>query len=129
VKPLQGTTNQKERPERRKKALFSPRKGRRLNSSALETLICLLKKRSPEGVKTFELGTRVIPQKINLRPDIGPARHGDMKVEEVLKLLEKHEKECNERYKKIDRQLERFDVRLWGIALLILATSIAGEFI
>ncbi len=52
-----------------------------------------------------------------------------MKVEEVLKLLEKHEKECNERYKKIDRQLERFDVRLWGIALLILATSIAGEFI
>ena len=71
----------------------------------------------------------MIRQKINLRPDIGPARHGDMKVEEVLKLLEKHEKECNERYKKIDRQLERFDVRLWGIALLILATSIAGEFI
>jgi hypothetical protein len=129
VKPLQGTTNQKERPERRKRALFLQRKGRRLNSSALGTLICLLKKRSPEGVKTFELGTRVIPQKINLRPDIGPARHGDMKVEEVLKLLEKHEKECNERYKKIDRQLERFDVRLWGIALLILATSIAGEFI
>ena len=129
MKPLQGTTNQKERPERRKRALFLQRKGRRLNSSALEILICLLKKRSPEGVKTFELGTRAIPQKINSRPDIGPARHGDMKVEEVLKLLEKHEKECNERYTKIDRQLERFDVRLWGIALLILATSIAGEFI
>lgn len=129
MKLLQGTINRKERPVRRKRALFLQKRGRRLNSSALETLICLLKKRSPEGVKTFELGTRAIPRKINLRPDIGPARRGKMKVEEVLKLLEKHEKECNERYKKIDRQLEKFDVRLWGIALLIIATSIAGEFI
>ena len=68
-------------------------------------------------------------QKINLRPDIGLARRGNMKVEEVLKRLEKHEAECNERYQKIDKQLDKLDMRLWGIALLIIATAIAGKLL
>ena len=50
-----------------------------------------------------------------------------MDTNDLLKLLEKHEAECNERYKKIDKQLDKLDVRLWGIALLIIATAIAGE--
>ena len=71
----------------------------------------------------------MIPQKTNLRPDIGRVRRGNMKVEEVLKLLEKHEAECNERYQKIDKQLDKLDMRLWGIALLIIATAIAGKLL
>jgi len=71
----------------------------------------------------------VIQQKTNLRPDTGRVRLGDMKVEEVLKLLEKHEAECTERYQKIDKQLDKLDMRLWGIALLIIATALAGRFL
>ena len=52
-----------------------------------------------------------------------------MKVEEVLKLLEKHEEECNRRYAKIDSQLDKLDIRLWGIAALIIASALAERFI
>ena len=52
-----------------------------------------------------------------------------MKVEEVLKLLEKHEEECNRRYAKIDSQLDKLDIRLWGIAALIVASAVAERFI
>ena len=48
-----------------------------------------------------------------------------MKAEEVLKLLEKHEEECNRRYADIQKQLDKLDVRLWGIAVLIIAAAIA----
>ena len=66
---------------------------------------------------------------ISLAPGTGHVRRGEMKVEEVLKLLEKHESECNDRYKKIDKQLDRLDMRLWRIAVLIVATAIAGKFL
>ena len=59
------------------------------------------------------------------RPDTGHVRRGNMKVEEVLKLLEKHEEECNRRYADIQKQLDRLDVRLWGIAILIVAAAVA----
>ena len=52
-----------------------------------------------------------------------------MDTNDILKLLEKHEAECNERYKKIDKQLDKLDMRLWGIALLIIATAIAGKLL
>ena len=42
-----------------------------------------------------------------------------MKADDVLKLLEKHEDECNRRYAEIQKQLDKLDVRLWGIAALI----------
>lgn len=43
-----------------------------------------------------------------------------MKPEEVLKLLEKHEESCDKRYEQIQRQLDRFDIKLWGLAILII---------
>ena len=52
-----------------------------------------------------------------------------MNTDYLLKLLEKHESECNERYKKIDKQLDKLDMRLWGIAVLIIATAIAGKIL
>ena len=48
-----------------------------------------------------------------------------MKVEEVLKLLEKHEEECNRRYADIQKQLDNLDYGLWGIAVLIVAAAVA----
>jgi hypothetical protein len=68
-------------------------------------------------------------QKINLQPDIGHARLGKMKIAEILERLEKHEEECAQRYNDIQKQLDKFDTRLWGIALLIVATAIANKFV
>ena len=48
-----------------------------------------------------------------------------MKAEDVLKLLEKHEEECNRRYSEIQKQLDKLDMRLWGIAVLIIAAAVA----
>jgi len=67
----------------------------------------------------------VTPQKTSLAQDTGHVRRGDMKVEEVLKLLEKHEEECTRRYADIQKQLDRLDMRLWGIAVLIVAAAVA----
>tara|TARA_R100001460_G_scaffold60094_1_gene100119 strand:- start:490 stop:648 length:159 start_codon:yes stop_codon:yes gene_type:complete len=50
-----------------------------------------------------------------------------MKAEDVLKLLEKHEAECNRRYSDIQSQLDKLDRRLWGIAGLIVAAAIAQK--
>jgi len=46
-----------------------------------------------------------------------------MKTEEVLKLLEKHEHQCNVRYDKIEKSLDRFDTKLWGIFIIIIVAS------
>ncbi len=47
-----------------------------------------------------------------------------MKTVDVLALLEKHEEECNRRYADIQKQLDRLDMRLWGIAFLIIAAAV-----
>jgi len=52
-----------------------------------------------------------------------------MKVEEVLMLMEKHEQESNRRFENIEKQLERLDMRLWGIAALIVAAAVAERFL
>jgi hypothetical protein len=52
-----------------------------------------------------------------------------MKIGDVLARLEKHEEECAKRYADIQRQLDKLDTRLWGIAVLIVATAIANKFI
>jgi len=52
-----------------------------------------------------------------------------MDINDLLNRLERHEAECNERYEKIDKQLDKLDMRLWGIAILIVATAIAGKFL
>tara|TARA_R100001015_G_C4632894_1_gene197071 strand:+ start:3826 stop:3984 length:159 start_codon:yes stop_codon:yes gene_type:complete len=46
-----------------------------------------------------------------------------MNSDDVLKLLEKHEKECHSRYSKIEKSLEKLDVRLWAIVVLIIIAS------
>jgi hypothetical protein len=46
-----------------------------------------------------------------------------MNSNDVLKLLEKHEKDCLERYAKVEKALERLDLRLWGIVVLIVIAS------
>jgi len=50
-----------------------------------------------------------------------------MEVKEVLAKLEKHEAECNLRYKRIEERMEdhksslkTLDVKLWALAILIL---------
>ena len=47
-----------------------------------------------------------------------------MKADDVLKLLEKHEEECGSRYAQIQKQLDKLDQRLWGIAGLIVAAAV-----
>ena len=46
-----------------------------------------------------------------------------MKADDVLKLLEKHEADCSKRYAQIQKQLDKLDMRLWGIAVLIIAAA------
>jgi len=59
-----------------------------------------------------------------------------MKAEDVLQQLEKHEAECNLRYKRIEERLddqkktlERLDLSLWGLAALIVGLAVAERFI
>lgn len=55
-----------------------------------------------------------------------------MTPEEVLTRLDKHEAECNLRYKNIEEQLtttkeciKALDVRLWGLGALIISVAVA----
>ena len=76
------------------------------------------------------------PQKTNLAPDTGLAKRGNekMKVVDVLSKLEKHEAECNLRYQRIEEKLsdnknalKAFDIKLWGLAVLILIAPFVGK--
>jgi hypothetical protein len=79
----------------------------------------------------------VIPPKINFRLGIGLVRRGDvMKAIEVLKELEKHEAECDLRYQRIEEKLsdqksslKAFDLKLWGLAVLILIAPFVGKLL
>ena len=77
-------------------------------------------------------------QKTNSAQGIGLAKHGDdyMKVAEVLTKLEKHEAECNLRYKAIEERLEdhksslkALDIKLWALAVLILIAPFVQKFL
>ena len=52
-----------------------------------------------------------------------------MTVTDVLKLLEKHESECNRRYEKIEKTLDKLDVKVWGLAVLIVITPFLHKLI
>ena len=76
-------------------------------------------------------------QKTSSLPDTGLVKLGekDMKVEDVLVKLEKHEAECNLRYQRIDEKLEEhktslknLDMKLWGLAILILIAPFVQKF-
>jgi hypothetical protein len=59
----------------------------------------------------------------------------ELQAKDVLLLLESHEKECSSRYERIEEKLtdqkaflEKLDLRMWGLAALIVATAIAERF-
>lgn len=52
-----------------------------------------------------------------------------MKADEVLNLLEKHERECNERYAGIQKQLDRLDYKMWGLAVLIISATFVEKLL
>jgi len=135
---LQVTTNPKGLPALIKKARYWRKKGIKLNWFGLETLRCRLKRTNQVGVKAFVRGTLVKRQKTNSAQGTGLAKHGDnyMKVEEVLVKLEKHEAECNLRYKAIEERLEdhksslkSLDIKLWALAVLILIAPFVQKFL
>lgn len=59
----------------------------------------------------------------------------ELQAKDVLLLLEQHETECTSRYERIEEKLsdqktflEKLDIRMWGIAALIVATAVAERF-
>ena len=64
-------------------------------------------------------------------------RDGDMmKVTEVLAKLEKHEAECNLRYKRIEEKLgeqklsmKALGLKIWGLAVLIIIAPMVHKFL
>jgi len=64
-----------------------------------------------------------------------------MRVEEVLSRLEKHEAECNLRYRRIEERLAdqkefiaknsdsltKLDLKIWGLAVLIIVSPLAAK--
>ena len=90
----------------------------------MATRICQLKKTYLLEEKVLGQDIVAIQLKINSVLDIGRAKRGKMTVKEMLALLEKHEEECNRRYAKIEKGLEKLDMRMWGIAALIVGAAI-----
>tara|TARA_R110001599_G_scaffold336831_1_gene554840 strand:+ start:625 stop:1083 length:459 start_codon:yes stop_codon:yes gene_type:complete len=136
VKPFPVSTNPKELPVKERKARFWQKKAVKLNWSGLATPKCPLKKISQRIERVFAPVINATRQKINFQPDIGPVKHGDceMKVVEVLSQLEKHEAECNLRYKRIEERMEdhksalkTLDVKLWALAILILIAPLVQK--
>ena len=136
---MQAITNLNGLPAKLRKALSSLKKAMRSNS--LDSVIqkCLSKRINRDVVRISGRVTHVIPQKTNLAQDTGRAKLGDeveMKVEEVLAKLEKHEAECNLRYKNIEQRLDdhkatlkNLDMKLWGLAILIIIAPFVQKFL
>jgi len=133
---LQDITSQNELPVNPRRVPFLLRKALRL--SWLDSVIrtCQLRKINRDVEKTLEAATRAIQQKTNSPPAIGLVRLGEdeMKVEEVLAKLEKHEAECNLRYERIDEKLDEhkaslknLDVKLWGLAILVVLAPVVAK--
>jgi|TARA_R100000234_G_C4969455_1_gene165507 tetrahydromethanopterin S-methyltransferase subunit G len=47
-----------------------------------------------------------------------------MKADEVLKLLEKHEAQCDKRYAEIQDKLKSLDGRVWGLYGVIIGVAV-----
>jgi hypothetical protein len=135
---LQDLTNQNVLPVKQKRALFSLKRGRTLSwfASAIQTW--QLKRISRDVEKTLERVIRVTPQKTSSAPVTGHAGLGeeDMRVEDVLAKLEKHEAECNLRYQRVEEKLteqkktlEGLDLKIWGLGILIIVTPVIHKFL
>jgi|TARA_B110000977_G_C10649770_1_gene327497 hypothetical protein len=138
VRLLADTTSLKKLRESQKRAQSLPKKGTKLSWFALVIQKCLSKKTSPLDVLVLEPDTNAIRPKTNLAPDTGPVKHGDeeMKILELLAKLEKHEAECDLRYQRIEEKLsdqksslKAFDLKLWGLAVLILIAPFVGKLL
>jgi hypothetical protein len=51
-----------------------------------------------------------------------------MKAEQVAKMLEKHEEDSNRRFDRIEKILDKLDMRMWGLAVLIVGVAVAERF-
>ena len=120
-------TSQSALRENQRKVPSWLKKAAKLSWLGLEIPICQLKRINQHVDAILDQDIHAILQKTSFPQDIGRVRRGKMKVEEVLKLLEKHEDECNRRYAKIEKQLETLDMRLWGIAILIIGAAIVQK--
>ena len=59
-----------------------------------------------------------------------------MRIEDVLSKLEKHEAECALRYERIGERLDdqknslkALDVKIWGLAILIISVPILSQWV
>ena len=50
-----------------------------------------------------------------------------MKAEQVAKMLEKHEEDANRRVDRIEKILDKLDMRMWGLGVLIVGVSSADK--
>ena len=130
------TTNQKGLQTKQRKVRSWPKKDPKSSSSVSETQTWPSKKSNRPVAKASERGTRVVRRVTSSAQDIGLARRGEvsMRVEDVLSRLEKHEAECNLRYSRIEEKLSEqnktlagMDIRIWGIAILILITPLVHK--
>ena len=133
---MQDIINQSEPPEKQRRVRFWPRRALKLSWFASEMQRCLSKKTNRDVEKALERVILVTPRKTNLVPDTGLAKRGNerMKIVDVLARLEKHEAECNLRYQRIEEKLtdnkdtlKAFDIKLWGLAVLILIAPFVGK--
>ncbi len=129
-------TNPRELRVNLKKVLSSQKKAPKLNWFVLGTPRWLLKKINQKTEKVSEQDIPVKQQKTNSAPVTGRVKRGSeqMKILEVLGKLEKHEAECNLRYQRIEEKLSEnkgalkaFDLKLWGLAVLILIAPFVGK--
>jgi hypothetical protein len=97
-----------------------------------------LKRINRDVERTLERVTRATLQKTSSVPVTGPVKRGEdeMRVEEVLAKLEKHEAECNLRYQRIEEKLSEtkktldgLDLKIWGLGILIIVTPIIHKFL
>jgi hypothetical protein len=134
---LRDLTNLNVPPVKPKKVRSSLRRGLTLSWFASAIRTWQLKRINRDVERTLERVTRATLQKTSSVPVTGPVKRGEdeMRVEEVLAKLEKHEAECNLRYQRIEEKLSeqksalaRLDIKIWGLAVLILVAPLVHKF-
>jgi len=134
---LQDTTNQSGHPVSQRKVLFWRKRAVTLSWFVSAIRTWQLKKINRDVEKTLERVIRAAPLKTSSAPVTGHAKLGEeeMRVEDVLAKLEKHEAECNLRYQRIEEKLgeqksalDRLDIKIWGLAVLIIVAPLVHKF-
>ena len=134
---MQDITSQNAHPVNQRKAQSLPKGGLTLSWFASAIQAWQLKRINRDVERILERVIRATPQKTSSAPVTGPAKLGEeeMRVEDVLAKLEKHEAECNLRYQRIEEKLteqksalDRLDIKIWGLAVLILVAPLVHKF-